>query len=162
MVGRNNIVHITYRHQWKLPPCVQAIGPNSVLYSFSLLNFDSSWSTIITTITITRSLITTTTRNNFNNESWLPFGACSQIWHWLDLVLFSFYHPSPYTKFTHLPEMMSPTTMLADDIVGWYTRTSTSAVISLCRALILHTKRKKEKQMNKEWYKRLADTCRRG
>ena len=53
--------------------------------------------------------------------------------------------------------MISPTTILADDIVGWYTRTSTSAVTSLCPELILHTKRKNEKQMNKEWYKCLAD-----
>ena len=34
--------------------------------------------------------------------------------------------------------------MLADDIVGWYTRTSTSAPFSVCRALFLHTKSKSE------------------
>ena len=47
--------------------------------------------------------------------------------------------------------MISPTTMLANDIVGWYTRTSTSAVTSLCPELILHTKSKWIKNGTNVW-----------
>ena len=75
-VGRNDIAHITYRHQWRLPPClcVRVINrgnSNQIVYFiiFSVFTFDPNWLTINMTITIlTRSLVSTTTRENFNNE----------------------------------------------------------------------------------------------
>ena len=115
--------------------------PHCVLYSFSVFSFDPSWSTIIITITVlTRTSVTTRRRNNFNNKSWASFWIFAHRYV-IDLVRFIMFSSVPYTRLAHLPEMF-PTTMLADEVVGWYTPTSTSALFSFCRESILKVKSK--------------------
>ena len=96
---------------------------------------------------LTRTLVAIRRRNNFNNKSWASFWILPTNMSKVNLVRFSVFICPLHQVDT--PEMMSPTTMLADDIVGWYTRTSTSAPFSLCHALLLHT----ESKSTSKWIK---------